>query len=288
MNITYVYKKGMKDINEDTCVINHDARIYAAIDGASGLDGVPGYIASQVVQDELHASEQKNNTLHERIHAANEKLGEKMIAYYQKTIAKLTKPTIGSIPKKQRSSTGVAAIQLDEDHSSFDYVHAADCMLFLLYENGDVRPMTYDLLDYLDQIAIDEIVRLRAMEGNDALNMGELREMVNPILLKNRGKLNTNEGYGVIDGSNEAMDHLEWGRVSLKRVKKILLLSDGLLLPAEYNEENVWEKTARIAFDKGLDGLVEEVELRELGDPDCRSYPRLKTKDDKTGILLGL
>src|SRR5690606_25886105 len=126
-----------------------------------------------------------------------------------------------------------AAIQLDEKGHYFDYVHAGDCMLFLQYDNGEIRTITYDHVQKLDQIAVREIINLRNSSDNQDLGMKELMEKVKPILLTNRNKLNTFEGYGIIDGSKEAMENLEYGRVSTRRVEKILLLSDGLTMPTQ-------------------------------------------------------
>ncbi|MFD1449031.1 hypothetical protein [Oceanobacillus profundus] len=96
------------------------------------------------------------------------------------------------------------------------------------------------------------------------------------------------DGYGIIDGSNETIGHIESGRISLRKVTKILLLSDGLALPVNELEQDSWLLSARIAFDEGLKSLLGEVEKREAEDPNCRMYPRLKQRDDKTGLLLEL
>src|SRR5699024_6955884 len=103
---------------------------------------------------------------------------------------------------------------------------------------------------------------------------------------ENRKKLNTNDGYSVIDGSEEAMKHLEYGKIALKRVKKMLLMTDGLQMPVQKDEVGIWEKAAQIAFEHGLDCLLEKVNEKEHADSNCELYPRLKMQDDKTAILL--
>jgi len=50
MKVTKVYEKGVGQINEDAYSINNGAAIYAVMDGATGLEGIPGYVASQAVQ----------------------------------------------------------------------------------------------------------------------------------------------------------------------------------------------------------------------------------------------
>lgn len=263
--------------------MNQEDNIYGVMDGATGLDGMPGDIASNQIKEGMMTPYTKQ-TLFERITAANQQVAKEIIRYYKKNIGLLEKDTIDEIEKTQRSSTGVATIQLNEAHTSFDYIHAGDCMIFLQYDNGDIRSITYDLISDLDHQAIKEMICVG--EENDTLRFEERLQQIQHTLKENRNKLNTNEGYGIIDGSAEALEHLEYGRITLKKVKKILLVSDGLQMPCKLSEDNVWEKTALYCFTHGLDNLLQEINKREAEDPDCTLYPRLKPADDKTGILL--
>lgn len=161
-------------------------------------------------------------------------------------------------------------------------------MIFLQYENGDIRFITYDLISSLDQRAIEELVRLQEETATKSLPFAEKKEHLKPFLKENRRQLNTKHGYGILDGSREAIQHMEYGRIALKRVQKILLISDGLQIPFRLQETKVWKKTAACAFKHGLDKLLENIENREAEDPECIVYPRLKPADDKTALLLEL
>ncbi|CQR47252.1 hypothetical protein BN1058_01559 [Paraliobacillus sp. PM-2] len=285
MNITKVYQKGSRAINEDCFVINEHANIYAAIDGATGLDGgIPGKLASETFQSFL-LEEKEQRSLSECIKRANKELNKKVISYYQNKIEQLHMPKIEYIPKRKRSTTGIIGIQFNEDHSCFDYVHAGDCMLFLKFDNDEIRMVTYDMVHFFDQIAINKITELRKEFGQE-VELSKLRELVNPILLENREKYNTSQGYRILDGSQESVDQLECGTIQLNKVKGLLLLSDGLLLPTQSEKENGWEQSANIAFSSGLDALLTEVQKKEKEDKECIIYPRLKQQDDKTGILI--
>lgn len=280
MKISTVHKKGNRNINEDAYVVNEKAGIFAAIDGATGLEGVPGHIASSAVQDTL-ASATEGESLDELVETANLQVGKETV----NCLGLVEAAGINDVPKGKRSTCALAAISIDRNRLSLAYVHAADCMIFLQYANGDIRTVTYDFLSHFDQKAIDEIVKLRS-EQNDKLAIDEARKEVRSTLIENRSLLNTDGGYGVIDGSKEAMNHLGSGRLSLKKVTGILLLSDGLMLPTRLEENDAWKQSAAIAFQSGLDGLVDEVETREHDDPECVTYPRLKMNDDKAGVLI--
>jgi hypothetical protein len=283
MHVTKVYQSGENDINEDAYVLNRSNKIYAAIDGSTGLAGIPGYIASQTIQEAL-IHENQSISLFERVEAGNRNLAERSVTYYQENLGEVS--TYEQIPRNQRGSTSIAAIQLERSGEYFDYIQAGDCMIFMQYDSGDIRKVTYDLVQLLDRIALNELVKFRSEEGNEMLSLKVLRKKVNPILLENRKKLNTRDGYGIIDGSEDAINHLEYGRIPMRRVKKILLLSDGLTMPINDLEQDAWLLSAQYAFAFGVSGLLEEVGKREMDDPDCVRYPRLKYQDDKTGILL--
>ncbi|MDY0409224.1 PP2C family serine/threonine-protein phosphatase [Virgibacillus soli] len=283
MKLTYVHQIGDKEINEDAYVINADAAIYAVLDGATGISGIPGYVASHTVEKELsHAA--PSAELFQIVEAANRMLSEQNLAYFSKHYQYAQRLT--DIPKEQRGSTGLAAIKFASDMTSFQFVHAGDCMIFLLYENGDIRAITYDVVQYFDQIGMEALMDLRGKAAYASAPFPELMQKVKPTLLNNRLKLNTSEGYGIIDGSPEAMQHVECGKISLKRVKKILLVSDGLSMPVTYGDATSWEKTATFAFENGLDALCKEIQQLENNDPNCQHYPRFKKSDDKTGLMI--
>src|SRR5690606_18844705 len=106
------------------------------------------------------------------------------------------------------------------------------------------------------------------------------------ILKENRQKINKIHGYSMLDGSSVAMERLEYGKISLSNIDQILIVSDGLTLPAKLGEQGIWLKTATYAFTEGLDSLLKEVISREEQDVDCLQYPRFKKSDDKSGILI--
>lgn len=285
MRIQKVYKKGDNQVNEDSCVVSEVAQVFAAIDGATGLFGAPGYLASRTLQEEL-LKMKESSSLYQAIRQANERLGSKMVDYYETNIGKLASPVISEIPKSQRSTAGIVAVKIHPERKTLAFVHAGDCMLFLRYKSGEIRSVTYDGIHYFDDLAIREMARLR--EDNPTISQQEIQNYVNPLLLNNKEKLNTNEGYGIIDGSEKALDYISHGRLPLSQVTDLLLVSDGLLLPTDGSGVDIWMETAQLAFDDGLDSLVAEVEEREEQDAECKMYPRFKQRDDKTGILLKL
>jgi hypothetical protein len=68
-----VYKKGSNPVNEDALVINEDKKIFAVIDGATGLEGLSGKIAAEIVRNSLEKMS-VNESLKDVIKMANLRL----------------------------------------------------------------------------------------------------------------------------------------------------------------------------------------------------------------------
>lgn len=246
MKISTVYQKGNRDINEDAIVVDTNKNIFAVIDGATGLGGLPGSLASGIIKESLEKDtpiEMKDKIIEGNIRlraAAESNYGEQL--------------SLEQIPKHKRSSCGLAAIKINKnpqgEASSIDFISAADCMLFLQFSDSSIRQITFDHIDKLDGVAISTIQKAWCDYLKIAPNIEDIsiekqkqmhntfRENVQEMFQTNRNKLNTLEGYGIIDGDPPAEHYLEFGHIPLISVRKILLLSDGLKLHTHRESEN--------------------------------------------------
>jgi hypothetical protein len=145
MKIETIYRKGNRDINEDSFVIIKEDRIFTVIDGATGVGGLSGDIASGIIREAL---EVEIGDIAERIFKGNARLG-------RKTVETLGESTMEDTPKYKRSSCGLAAIQLPSSRGKMKYAAAADCILFLQYKNNEIRQVNHDLVDPLDRAVIE-------------------------------------------------------------------------------------------------------------------------------------
>ncbi|WP_080843944.1 hypothetical protein [Cytobacillus gottheilii] len=296
MKISTVYTKGIGERNEDAIVLNKEEDIFAVIDGATGLGGLSGAIAANIIKESL---EQKSDlTLLERVKNGNAMLQQAVEQQYENI-------SFEQIPKYKRSSCGISAIHIHRDATGnpafLEYVSAGDCMLFLQFSDDSIRQVTYDHIDRLDLAVISKIeTKWRTLEGTEPLEtlsperkkqkQTEFRQEEEELLRSNRNKLNTYEGYGIIDGDQKADQFLESGKIPLIAVKQILLISDGLKLHhhRDHPSQNTWIQSAEKAFTDGLQQLEQDIIKTEAADFACIYYPRLKQHDDKSGILLGL
>jgi serine/threonine protein phosphatase PrpC len=289
MNYTvkYVYKQGSNKNNEDAYAISENHGLFAVIDGATGLGGLPGDVASRIVKETFENN--PSSPLLSLVEEANHHLN--------KETQQLTGTELGAIPKYKRSTCGLSAIQIS-NNETIQFISAGDCMLFIEHHDSTIRQMTYDHLDRLDAqsiAAFHHLLTEKETKLEQSLNslpspelqqvLSDCRASISQLLKKNRNKLNTMDGYGVIDGSPEALRFLESGSIPLMNVKSILLLTDGLKMNKTVNG---WEESAQFAFTHGVQALLDEIHTAEQQDPACITYPRLKKHDDKTGILIQL
>lgn len=282
IHFSRVYKQGSNPTNEDAYVVNQEKELFAVIDGATGLGGLPGKIAAEAIQNGFDTGDFEDSLI-EQISKGNTKL------------AKKTKQELGqgieAIAKEKRSACGIAAIQIHENY--MEYAQSGDCMIFVAYQDGGIQSLSYDHVMRLDKNAIFELYnaidkRINPEISGEAFQeiYQEEKERIIPILKANREKLNTRGGYSIIDGTAEAMEYLTHGRIPLHQVGKILLLTDGMQLHGM--EGDVWKESANFAFKHGIDSLLDYVVQQEEADIFLKKYPRLKHADDKTGILVEL
>ncbi|WP_044640484.1 protein phosphatase 2C domain-containing protein [Risungbinella massiliensis] len=291
LHITTLYEKGISTTNEDRYLCIHEKGIFAVMDGATGLGKLTGELAAQTICDRLQEIQPEENLLDVTL-SANQLLGKRVREL-------MGVDQVEEIPKTDRSTTGLVAVRFLENNT-MEYVHSGDCMIMVEYEEGVLRMLTHDSLSRLDEIAIRERAQLLQEKAGDENPNGwsdEKRKQVNQeiwqelqeVLQRNRNLLNTKEGYPVLDGSKKAEQMISYGLIPLIRARKILLLSDGLVLPHQKaSADQMWIETAKLAFSQGLPALYEQVQSLEEADPMCYLYPRFKKADDKTGILIEL
>lgn len=276
MKISYKSVKGSSVKNEDYLVINEENNIYAVLDGASSLGQLDGSIASNTVAKCL--LENNNNSLYERVKKGNDNLCEIIKDY-------MGVDNLNILNKHDLSTTGLIGVEIKNNR--LFYIHSGDCLLVLKLKNEEIRVVSYDMLSKLDLSVLKKGEKLRETLPENT----NIRELINDDLVFNRNLLNTETGYSVIDGSEEALSLIEEGNLSLNFVEQILLISDGLILSRdlEYvNHENTIREFAKIAFNNGLDRLFDVVDDYESIDKELLLYPRFKYSDDKTGILIDL
>lgn len=279
MKLECISIKGSGSSNEDAYVISQGKHVYAVIDGitslipyenAAGQTG--GAIAAELVKKQLERMPD-DAALHDYLETINEALLERM------------RQSCVDLEKKE-TLWGAACSVVRVGDAHIEYVQLGDCMVFAVYEDDTVRPLTHTQVSHLEHAAF-----AKWEEGiNEGLSTREaLHERCMDILIHNRYQANGPGGYGVLNGDQACRDFMEYGRVNRVDVKALVLLTDGLFMPKAVGGANpTWEDTVLPIVHKGLQRYTDELIALENSDPECIRYVRFKKSDDKTGIILFL
>ncbi|MBI5959164.1 MAG: hypothetical protein HY866_10540 [Chloroflexi bacterium] len=188
------------------------------------------------------------------------------------------------------------------------YVHAGDTLLLVVYQDGQVIIPTRDEVDhtgntlmrtalkmrqYHPDLPFRELVKLPEVR-NFNLHSGLRHNYVDEFTLPQPA-----QGVGVLDGLPELRYFLHSGEVDVEGAAFVCVMTDGLEWPANAREfftddpeESVALLHQRQAFmgeqikTRGLGGYLALLRAAETEDSDHERFPRMKTYDDATGVLL--
>ncbi|NQX65195.1 protein phosphatase 2C domain-containing protein [Paenibacillus alba] len=283
MKFDWISIQGTAAWNEDAVVVNETHALYAVIDGATSL--VPfrgpnqetgGRLASQLIKQFLESESLRGDEeLAELLHQANEKLHNEMVA-----------SGIDITVKEQLWTASIALIRVTETH--IEYVQSGDCMIYAKYADGSVRSVTRDHVAHIDYQS-----KLLWEQGIAAgiQTKEELWAQVKPRIAANKEKMNTLQGYSVMNGDPAAELFFESGKLNRIRLESLILVTDGLFFPvslADQSNGQADEEMVNRITAKDLQSYADWLIALEKGDPECIRYPRFKISDDKSGIWLQL
>jgi hypothetical protein len=107
-----------------------------------------------------------------------------------------------------------------------------------------------------------------------------------PALRVSRSRYNTEGGQWVFGPMRACVDHIKRGSVRAPTGSLVLLASDGFLaLGTDYGRYDA-AALVEAARDRGLAAMLTELRAIEADDPDGTRFPRFKTSDDATAMLL--
>jgi len=170
-----------------------------------------------------------------------------------------------------------------EDLAHIRFSALGDCSAILLDGGGAVHTVGAlaegsrdgPLRDYIHQF--NQKLRNPNQTVRDGI-MAELR--------KQRSWMNTPGGYWIFGLEPEAAAHLRQCVLDVPLPASVLMMTDGFARLIDHFEAYSAATLIEAATENGLDPLMKELRSLEAGDPDCRTYPRVKKEDDATGLLI--
>lgn len=158
-----------------------------------------------------------------------------------------------------------------------------DCRI-LVETGGTMRQFGSSGIEALETAAIAELDRLRETMDED-----DVRQRLRHLLRRNfEIAMNQPGGYWVVHPNLPWLHAMQHATLAPREAEHLLLASDGF-----YRLVNVFRVyddggLLAAALRGGLATLGAELRHREAADPDCRRYPRLKSADDASAILVRL
>ena len=198
-------------------------------------------------------------------------------------------------------------IEVDPRALTLRFAHAGDTALLVAYTDGRyVMPVRQRAAFDGDLLRL--VQRLRAETPGLSFRQAarhlevQRKNLFNALAhnyVDEHGLPQPSRGIGVLDGLPELRYFVQTGEVSLEGALFVCVMTDGLLWPASAEEVFATDpahadalRRERFAFmagqiaEHGLRGYLAQLRAAEAADPDHERYPRLKTHDDATGVLL--
>ncbi len=171
------------------------------------------------------------------------------------------------------------------DDDGFEALSYGDCAALVQRPGGEVEVLG-DAFGKRAQEAAGA-ARLARAKGLNPAGGANLPEFLD-ALRRVRNRRNTDAGSWSFGPDMRAADHVARVAMRAPSGSKILLATDGFLaLACDYGAYDAAGLIAA-AQEKGLKALGQELRGIESGDPEGVSYPRFKTSDDATAVLLAL
>ena len=187
-------------------------------------------------------------------------------------------------PPHEQPSACVALVALSAS-LKLHLFNIGDCRI-LLEKAGKVRTFGTSGIERLETAAVAELTRLRDTMGDAYDPWPQLRG----TLRRNfETAMNKPGGYWVVHPSMPWLHAVEHAEFSVHDVDHVLIVSDGFFrLVNVFSAHDADGLVASALRDGGLGALCAELRSREADDPTCRRYPRLKSMDDASAVLIRL
>jgi serine/threonine protein phosphatase PrpC len=143
---------------------------------------------------------------------------------------------------------------------------------------------------------VGEAIKSRARERGRVSSLAEpdgvagstVREKFLPALRASRNRVNKKGGDWLFAPDVKCADHAKEARLLVQPNSRLLLASDGFFaLVSDYGRYSA-EELMSAAEQGGLVALGNELRAIEAADPKGLSFPRFKSSDDATAVLLSL
>jgi hypothetical protein len=160
-----------------------------------------------------------------------------------------------------------------------------DCLVLVETADGAIKVLDDPVLQDTEAHIARAILAFRAAEIMDPQIV---RERMMPMLRAQRRLRNRRDGYGVLAAERSCLPMMQIERLPARTCRRLLLATDGYYSVVDLY--NAMSDTDLLRDTERLGAAAVLKRLRAIEDGDARGdlYPRLKSCDDATAVLLGI
>lgn len=275
-NYSLLCNQGTSKYNEDAIGITPFG--LWVLDGATGLNG------KNIVSDESDArwySQWWNKFLYKNI-SREDSLKEIVLDGIRKIKKEYEKLLDGKkVEKLDLPSSSIAIAKLKDN--TIEYFLLGDCSFF--YNDGERKIIKDRSICNLDDRVYDKMMKISNLEE---LPFNEMKSKVMDIIIENRMKKNTDNGYWILDFSEKAVENAIHGYIEVKNDIKIMLASDGFTCASDRYGILKEDELIYVAEKMGIEYISSQIREFEEDDYKAIKMPRFKVKDDLSVIYIEL
>jgi serine/threonine protein phosphatase PrpC len=265
-------------INEDAVGATRSAAW--AIDGATGVSDRPPLVAGTT--DAAWLAGDLNAALHAVFDDPESDPGRALSSIEAKLNADflaVDRQPATPAGEQPTAALAVAAMQGETLH----LLGIGDCRIICEERTGEVGEFNPSAIGPAEALIVAERRRLLAQyPGEDP--WPRLKAFIRPL----RERANQEGGYSIVHPTRPWSARVIRQTRERSKVRRLLLVSDGLYRLVDVFAAMTAAGLMQAAVAKGLSTLYADLRALEDADRDCSKYPRVKTYDDASGILIAL
>lgn len=275
-NYSLICNQGTAKFNEDVVGITPF--------GAWVLDGATGLNGKNLVSNDSDARwyvQWWNNYLYSNI-SKDESLKDIMIKGIEHINKEYQLRLNGTeIEKLDKPSSSIAIIKFYED--KIEYLILGDCSIFI--KDKDVKVIRDNTICKFDKAVFD---RMNDITNLEEMSFEKIKSSVMDLIISNRLKKNTINGYWILEFDEEAIKNALHGYLNINSNTKLMMTSDGFSCIADRYGVLEEEDLINIAHEYGIQFIFDKVREFEEKDYKTIEFPRFKVKDDSSCIYLDI
>ena len=265
-------------INEDAVGATSSAAW--AIDGATGVSDRPPLVAGTT--DAAWLAGALNAALHAAFAAPQPEPLQTLAGIEAKLRTEFLAVDRGRATPASDQPTAALALAAQHEET-LHLLGIGDCRIIYEERTGDVGEFNASRIGPVEALIVAERRRLMAQyPGEDP--WPRLKAFIRPF----RERANQEGGYAIVHPTKPWTTRVIRQTRERAKIRRLLLVSDGLYRLVDVFAAMSAAGLMQAAVAKGLSTLSSELRALEDQDRDCSKYPRVKTHDDTSGILIAV